>query len=338
MIMHNKFLHARVLLTITAMLLFTSTVWSRDQIRIVGSTSVYTFATAVAEHFGKTSDFKTPIVEATGTGGGIKLFCGGVGPHYPDIANASRAITESERDHCATNGVDDIIEIVIGYDGIVIGINRNANHISLTKAQLYQALAEKIEHDGSWIANPNIYWTDIAPTLPNKKILVLGPTTTLATRNVFEILVIKAGCQQIVADPQQCSTTLREDGAFLEVAEHDNVVVQKLAINPNAIGVFSFGFLEQNRHKVKAIPIDGVLPTYKTISTKQYPISRPLYFYVKKSHINLIPGIREYIEAFLSDQATGYYGYLSKKGLIPMTEKARLHQTEQVQALLETVG
>ncbi len=308
MIMHKKIFHASILFFSMTLCHFAH---GREQLRIVGSTAVYPFATTVAEYFGRTTDFKTPIVEATGTGGGINLFCGGIGAHYPDIVNASRPMTAKERARCARNGIHKISEVIFGYDGIVVGMNRKTPDMALSRTDLFLALTKEVK-----------YWNEVNPRLPKKKILVLGPTTTLATREIFEELVIKAGCKMITKAPKQCSQIIREDGAFLEVAEHDNVVVQKLSINPDAIGIFSFSFLQQNRDKVKAIPIDGVLPKYSTIATGKYPISRPLYFYVKQSHIPLVPGIKEYVAEFLKPRTSGKYGYLVKKGLIPLPSTA----------------
>jgi phosphate transport system substrate-binding protein len=304
---------------------------ARDQIRIVGSSSVYLFSTAVAEHFGKTTNFKTPVIEANGTGAGIKIFCSGVGPSYPDIVNASRQMTETERQYCNDNGVSDLIEVRIGYDGIVMGTQVKNQPFNLSRAEIYLALTEKIlTPQGKWQINPYQTWNMINPTLPAKKILILGPSTSLGTREVFEDLVIKQGCLDMNRDISSCKLALREDDVFKEVGEHENVILQKLEINSAAIGIFSFGFLEQNRNKIRALPIEGVLPSFSTIISGRYPISRPLFFYVKKAHISSIPGLMEYVKAFLSSQASGPYGYLTNKGLVPLKEKESKEQLERL--------
>lgn len=304
---------------------------ARDQIRIVGSSSVYLFSTAVAEQFGKTTDFKTPVIEANGTGAGIKLFCSGVGLSYPDIVNASRQMTETERQHCACNGVSELIEVKIGYDGIVMGVQVKNLPFSLSRSEIYNALAKFLySAEGKWQTNPHQTWNHINPDLPARKILVLGPSISLGTREVFEDLVIKQGCVDMNQDVSSCTPALREDGVFKEVGEHENVILQKLEINSDAIGIFSFGFLEQNRNKIQALPIEGILPSFATIISGRYPISRPLFFYVKKAHIALIPGIMEYVKAFLSSQASGPYGYLTNKGLVPLKEVERKKQLERL--------
>ncbi|MBL4647355.1 MAG: substrate-binding domain-containing protein [Gammaproteobacteria bacterium] len=292
-------------------------------IRIVGSTSVYTYATFVAEYFGKTTAFQTPIVEATGSGGGLNLFCRGAGLEHPDIVNSSRRISISERKICRKNGVKNIIEVPIGYDGIVLGAHHSKTPLSLTRQELFLALAEKIPFKGQWIPNPHKKWQDINPNFPAKKIMVLGPTSTLATREVFEKLVILEGCKRYTKGSKKCRKTLREDGVFIEAAEHENVIIQRIEMNPDAYGIFSFGFLDQNRNKVQALPIEKITPTAKNIATHIYPISRPLFFYVKGENIPLVKGMKAYVSEFLSAQASGKEGYLTDKGLIPLPEKKR---------------
>lgn len=299
-----------------------NTACARDQIRIVGSTSVYLFSTAVAEYFGKTAGFKTPVVEATGTGAGINIFCAGVGLSYPDIVNTSRPMTQAEYRQCAQNGIHELIEVKIGRDGIVIGAQVQTAPFNLSLKDLYQALArEVIAPNGKEIMNPYHTWNQINPALPHRKILVLGPSPNLGTRETFENLVIKKGCMQQTKDASKCNPILREDGAFKDVGEHENIILQKIEINREALGIFSFGFLEQNHNKIRALPIEGILPSFESITSGDYPISRPLFFYVKKAHISLIPGIMEFVKAFLSPQAIGSYGYLTNKGLAPLTKE-----------------
>jgi phosphate transport system substrate-binding protein len=319
---------------------------TRDFISIVGSSTVYPFATVVAETFGKTTRFKTPKVEATGTGGGFKLFCGGIGARYPDIANSSRAIKQSEIDACAANGVLEIIEVKIGYDGIAIGSSRKANRLALNRKDLYLALAKNIpDPQGSenLIANPHKTWRAVNPDLPNLAIEVLGPPPTSGTRDAFVELAMEGGCMQfdwIAAlkknDEQQYKSvchTIREDGAYIEAGENDNLIVQKLETNPGALGIFGFSFLDQNADKVQGAAVDGVMPTFESIADGSYPISRPLFLYVKKAHVGMIPGIAEFLHELSSDKAWGDEGYLADKGLIPMPEEERIHFVGNVRQL-----
>ncbi len=332
---HNPMILARFLLTILVIFTISLPTFARDQIRIVGSTAVYPFATAVAAQFGKTSEFKTPVIEATGTGGGIKIFCSGTGKRYPDIVNASRPMSPAEKRMCKAHGIENIIEIIIGYDGIVIGIPQNRPAFSLTCGDLFQALGEKLQSEDQWVQNPHHTWQEINANLQNQSIVVLGPPSTLGTREVFEQKAIKAGCQQICNDSAQCSGILRHDDALIEVAGPENVIVQKLEGNPNAIAIFSFGFLRNNRNKVQALAINGVLPSAQTITSGRYPLSRPLYMYVKQDQIKKVPGINEYLEEFLSDHTSGPQGYLIKKGLVPLAGNKRQRQYLRVMSVTE---
>ncbi|MGH8165978.1 MAG: substrate-binding domain-containing protein, partial [Woeseiaceae bacterium] len=269
---------------------------ARDYIYIVGSSTVYPFSTVVAERFGRGSSFKTPKVESTGSGGGLKLFCDGVGVQYPDIANSSRAIKQSEIDACAANGVDDIIEVKIGYDGIVIANAIGSPEMNLTREEIFLALAKQVPGDaeGELVANPHRRWSDINPDLPATNIEVLGPPPTSGTRDAFVELAMEGGCKSIPwiaaiasSDEDRFKSichTIREDGAFIEAGENDNLIVQKLEGNSRAMGIFGFSFLDQNADKVKPAGVDGVVPTFDTISDGTYPVSRPLYFYAKKAH------------------------------------------------------
>ena len=306
----------------------------RDQIRIVGSSTVFPFTTTVAERFGKSTDFKTPVVEATGSGGGLKLFCSGVGIATPDMANASRRIKASEVANCAQNGVKNIIEAKIGYDGIVIANAKTAPIIDLTLAQLFLALAKDIPtNDGQTEPNPYMTWAQIDPSLPDVKIEVLGPPPTSGTRDAFVELAMEGGCQTIawVADLHDTDInayktlchTIREDGAYVEAGENDNLIVQKLGANPSAFGIFGYSFLEQNADSVQGAQINGVSPEFEAIASGDYPISRSLYFYVKKAHVGVVPGIAEFLREFTSEDAWGEDGYLVDKGLIPLTEEER---------------
>jgi phosphate transport system substrate-binding protein len=304
---------------------------ARDYISIVGSSTVYPFATVVAEQFGKTSKFKTPKVESTGSGGGIKLFCGGVGVQHPDIANSSRAIKPTELAMCATNGVKDIVEVKIGYDGIVMAESRASPGLSLTLRDVYLALAKQVPNPNgteTLVANPYKTWKDINPKLPAETIEVLGPPPTSGTRDAFVELAMEGGCKtfpwlKAIKDKdenkfKQICYTIREDGRFIEAGENDNLIVQKLKANKDAVGIFGYSFLEQNADTVKGSWIDGQAPTFENIASGKYPVSRPLFFYVKKAHIGAIQGIKEYVAEFTSQKAMGEDGYLADRGLVPL--------------------
>ncbi|MDX1405712.1 MAG: PstS family phosphate ABC transporter substrate-binding protein [Woeseiaceae bacterium] len=317
----------------------------RDYVYIVGSSTVYPFATVVAERFGRGSEFKTPKVESTGSGGGLKLFCDGVGVDYPDIANSSRAIKQSEIDNCAANGVNEIVEVKIGYDGIVVANAISSPSLSLSRKDLFLALAKKVPGDkeGELIDNPYDSWRDVNPQLPDMQIEVLGPPPTSGTRDAFVELAMEGGCQSVPwikalknADGNRYKSvchTIREDGAFIEAGENDNLIVQKLEANPSAFGIFGFSFLDQNAEKVKGAAIDGTKPTFEAIADGSYPVSRPLYFYAKKAHVDVIPGLRGYLREFTSERAWGDEGYLSDRGLIPMPVEERSEIAAAVMAL-----
>lgn len=317
---------------------------ARDQIRIVGSSTVYPFATVVAEEFGRSTNFKTPIIESTGSGGGLKLFCNGVGVKTPDITNASRRIKKSEVTRCAANGVTAITEVKIGSDGIVIANSRKAKPMHLTLRQIFLALARDVpDASGRLVANPNRTWRDVDPALPNIKIEVLGPPPTSGTRDAFDELAVEGGCKTFPKLKAIKKTnkkryksicrSLREDGAYIEAGENDNLIVQKLVANPDAFGVFGYSFLDQNANAIQGSTINGMAPTFENISLGKYPLSRPLFFYVKNAHVDNIPGIREYIAEFTSEKAIGDYGYLADKGLIPEPKADRAKYRAAAKAL-----
>jgi phosphate transport system substrate-binding protein len=316
----------------------------RDYISIVGSSTVYPFATVVAEQFGrKNSHFKTPKIESTGSGGGLKLFCNGIGVEHPDIANSSRRITDSEIGTCAKNGVSDIVEVKIGFDGIVLAEAKSAKPISLSLREIYLALAKNVPDPAGGaklVANPYRRWSDVNSALPSNDIEVLGPPPTSGTRDAFLELAMEGGCKtfdsiaKLERDAMIAAChTIREDGRYIEAGENDNLIVQKLAANPAALGIFGYSFLEQNADKVQGAHINGVAPEFETIADGKYPISRPLFFYVKKAHVDVIPGIREYLKEFTSDSAWGDFGYLADKGLVPLPEQQRREVAAQVQSL-----
>jgi phosphate transport system substrate-binding protein len=307
---------------------------NRDYISIVGSSTVYPFATVVAEQFGKTSNFKTPKIESTGSGGGLKLFCAGVGVEHPDITNASRAIKKSEQEKCAANGIKDIVEVKIGYDGIVLANSKNADQINLTRKDIFLALAKDIPGgDGKLMPNPHKTWKDVNSALPDVAIEILGPPPTSGTRDAFVELVMDVGAEQVEgmkvlmkADKkayQKAAQTVREDGGYIEAGENDNLIVQKLQANPNAFGIFGFSFLDQNADVIQGSIVEGEAPTFENIADGKYPVSRPLFFYVKKAHVGTIPGIAEYLAEFTSEKTWGPEGYLADKGMIPMPDAER---------------
>jgi len=318
---------------------------ARDAIAIVGSSTVFPFSTAVAENFGRSGKFKTPKVESTGTGGGIKLFCAGTGVDHPDIANASRAMKASEFEACEKNGVKGITEVRIGFDGIVLAASKSGQTLDLSLKDIFLALAKDVpDASGTLVPNPNKTWKDVNPALPDTKIEVLGPPPTSGTRDAFAELALEGGCNSI-PDLKALKKTdekkhkaicqaVREDGRYIEAGENDNLIVQKLVANPKAVGVFGYSFLEQNADKIKGTKVGGVAPDFKNIADGSYPISRSIYFYVKNAHAGTIPGIKEYVVEFTRDKAWGPDGYLADKGLISLPDADRQAEAKNAQALV----
>ncbi len=310
---------------------------ARDQIRIVGSSTVYPFTTAVAEQFGKANGGKTPVVESTGTGGGMKIFCEGVGEDKPDATNASRRIKKSELELCEKNGVKDVVELAIGFDGLTLAQSKEGTPLKLTLKQVFLALAEKVPNDkGELIDNPYKTWSDIDPSLPSVKIEVLGPPPTSGTRDSLHELFLEKGAEafdslkQMKKDDEANKTknfekvwkSIRKDGAYVEAGENDNVIVQKLEANKNAVGVFGFSFLEENAAKLKGAAIEGVDPSYETISGGKYKGARKMFVYFKKAHVGVIPGLEKFVAEYTSAKAMGDDGYLAQKGLVPLPKEA----------------
>lgn len=316
---------------------------ARDTISVVGSSTVFPFATVVAERFGKTTDFNTPKIEATGSGGGLKLFCSGIGVQTPDITNASRRIKSSEYEMCQENGVTDIIEVLIGFDGIAVANSVTATQLDMGTKDLYLALAKMVPNpDGSdsLVENPYTQWSDVNASLPAIDIEVLGPPPTSGTRDAFAELAMEGGCKQFEFienmeknDFKTTCHTLREDGAYIEVGENDNLIVQKLDSNPDALGIFGYSFLEQNEDMVQSSIIDGYTADFDAIADGDYGISRPLYFYVKAQHIGTVPGIEEYLAEFTNEQSWGEDGYLADKGMIPLPDDQRASMSASVKNL-----
>ena len=319
----------------------------RDQIRIVGSSTVFPFSTAVAESFGARTEFATPVVESTGSGGGFRLFCAGVGAENPDIVNASRRMRASEYERCQNNGVREITEVRIGYDGIVVGsANRDTEDMDLTLTQLWLALAAEVPADescSSFIANPYERWSDIDPSLPRQRIEVFGPPPTSGTRDAFVELGMQAGARGIAcmdalhdADGDQfenIARRIREDGRWIDAGENDNAIVQTLVNTPDAFGVFGYSFLDQNHDRLHGVMIEGVTPEFEAISDGSYPVSRSLFFYVKNQHAAIVPGLAEYVAEFTSEEAWGEFGYLTDRGLIPLHEAERQAMHDEAVAL-----
>ncbi len=317
--------------TMAAAVLQAPAALARDTISVVGSSTVYPFTTVVAERFGKTTSFRTPKIESTGTGGGMKLFCQGVGAQYPDITNASRRIKSSEFEMCQKNGVKDILEVNIGYDGIVLANSRKSPVLELSTRDLFLAMAKDVpdpKGGEKLVANPYKTWKDVNPALRDVKIEVLGPPPTSGTRDAFVELAMEGGCTSFAwikalkdSDEDRYAAIchgMREDGAFIEAGENDNLIVQKLKANKSAFGVFGYSFLEENEDSVQGAVIDGKAPSFETIADGSYEISRPLYIYAKKAHIGVVPGLEEFLAEFVSKKAMGEEGYLSDRGLIPL--------------------
>ena len=317
--------------------------FARDQIRTVGSSTVFPFATVASETFGKKTDFKTPVIESTGTGGGMKLFCAGVGTEHPDLTNASRAIKKGEVEKCKANGVTPI-EIKIGFDGIVIANSKEGASLSLTLKDIFLALAKDIpDGKGGLIPNPNKTWKDVRADLPNQRIEVLGPPPTSGTRDAFVEIAMEGGAKAFKelkelrkSDKKKFKAvahSIREDGAFIEAGENDNLIVQKLTSNPNAFGIFGFSFLDANNDKIQGATVEGAQPTFENIASGKYKVSRSLFFYVKKEHVGVIPGIKEYVQWFASDAVIGDEGAAIDKGLIPLPVAERVKLKSVVDAL-----
>ena len=317
-------------------IVFLGSMQARDQLYVVGSSTVYPFATVVAENFGQKSGMKVPKIESTGSGGGMKLFCKGLGTQHPDITNASRRVKKKEFKKCQKNGID-FVEVKVGYDGIVIANSKKSPVMALTKKQIFLALGKDVpegnKEGGKLIPNPNKKWSDVDPSLPNIAIEVLGPPPTSGTRDAFQELAIEGGCKafpELKAIKKQdkkkyksICRAVREDGPFIEAGENDNLIVQKLVENPNAFGVFGFSFLLENADKIQGSTVNGAAPTMAAIADKSYGISRPLYFYVKSAHLDVIPGMREYVAEFTAPDTWGPGGYLEERGMIPMPDEER---------------
>ncbi|WP_104668415.1 PstS family phosphate ABC transporter substrate-binding protein [Ensifer adhaerens] len=317
---------------------------ARDQVKVVGSSTVFPYSQAVAEEFANKSGKAAPVVESTGTGGGFKAFCGGVGEDFADVTGASRAIKESEVKLCADKGVTDITEAMIGYDGLSIAVSRaNQADWNLTEEQIFKALAAELPDDkGTLVPNPNKKWSDIDASLPGTNIVVFGPPPTSGTRDAFVELVMHDGCKGLpgMADLKKADekkwtevcSRMRQDGPFVEAGENDNLIVQRLESDPNSVGIFGYSFLYENSDKLKDVKINGVEVSFDTIKDGSYPVARPLFVYIKNAHRDVIPGMKEFLEEFVSDSALGPDGYLAERGLTPLDDAKR---AEVQKAVLE---
>ena len=315
---------------------------AHEQVHAAGSSTVYPFVTAAAEQFGKKSGSATPIVESTGTGGGFKLFCAGDGHDTIDIANASRAIEPSEREQCAKNGVKAITELKIGYDGIALANALSAAQFKLTKAQIFLALAKQIPVGGKLVDNPHQKWNEIDPALPAIGIKVYGPPPTSGTRDAFVELVMEPSCvkmpEVVAAYPDEIARKkachlLREDGKYVEAGENDNLIIQKLHSDTDALGIFGFSYLEQNKSVVQGSLVEGIAPSFEAVSKGTYPISRPLFVYVKNTHLKEMKNLKPFLQELVSDAAIGDEGYAVEKGLIPLKKDELLKTQAAVKAL-----
>jgi len=305
-----------------ALMLVAGPAQARDQIRIVGSSTVYPFASYVCEEFGVTTKYPTPVIESTGSGGGFKLFSEGLGTKTPDISNASRRMKISEYERCQKNGVQKVHEVLIGYDGISLCEHVDNPQLNLSREEILLAVAAKVPQNGKLVENPYTYWDEIRSELPHRKITIYGPPTTSGTRDAFEELVMEAASEEISVYGGEYSH-VRDDGAYVPAGENDNLIVQRLTKDKDALGIFGYSFLDNNRDKIRPVHIDGVAPKADSISSGEYPVARSLYFYVKLAHLDQVPGMKEYVTLFLSEKMIGDYGYLRDVGLIPLPREER---------------
>ena len=325
-----------------ATLAMTDAASARDQIKVTGSSTVFPYSQAVSEEYANKSGKLAPVVESVGTGGGFKAFCGGIGPDFADVTGASRAIKTSEMELCAKNGVTDITEAFIGYDGLSIAVSRdNPNDWNLTEEQIFKALAAELpDGKGGFIANPNKKWSDVDASLPDIAIVAFGPPPTSGTRDAFVELTMHDGCSKLpgMADLKKADdkkwnevcSRMRQDGPFIEAGENDNLIVQRLEADHNTVGIFGYSFLYENLDKLKGVKIEGIEPSFETIADKSYPIARPLFFYVKNAHRNVIPGLNDFLAEYVSDAALAPGGYLPERGLTPLSDELRKKVQEAV--------
>ncbi|AJY50212.1 PstS family phosphate ABC transporter substrate-binding protein [Halomonas sp. KO116] len=296
---------------------------ARDQIRIVGSSTVYPFASYVTEEFGATTGNPTPVIESTGSGGGLRLFCNGIGEGTPDITNASRRMKVAEFERCEENGVTDITEAKIGSDGIVLGQSNTNDVVDLTLEQIFMAVAAQVPVDGELVDNPYTNWSEIDSSLPDREISIYGPPTTSGTRDAFEELVLETASLEMDVYGEEGYTDIRSDGVYIDAGENDNLIVQRLSEDTGAMGIFGYSFLEENTDSLNGATINGVAPEPEAISSGDYPVARSLWFYVKNQHAEEVPPMADYVDMFMSEMMIGADGYLKDIGLIVLPEEER---------------
>jgi phosphate transport system substrate-binding protein len=353
----NKLIACTAAAAIVGTFAFAGQAVARDQIHVAGSSTVLPYANIVAEQFGKTySNFKTPIVESGGSGAGIKQFCQGLGDATIDIANASRKMKKDEIEECAKNGVKEIVEVQFGYDGIVFAVDAKGGDWALEPKDLFLALAAEVPKDGALVANPYKTWKEVNPALPDWPIAAFIPGEKHGTREVFEEKVLHAGAKAAGADKlflakaegaddaakkkaaDKAATKVRKDGAAVDIDGDYTETLARLASNPKGLGVFGLSFYENNTDKLKVATVSGVKPSVETVAAGKYPVSRPLQFYVKKAHIGVIPGLKEYVEFFSSDKMIGPEGPLAEYGLVPAPDAERAKLQENVKAAKSMLG
>lgn len=334
--MNTKFLSGAAAFALAATAL-AGTAVARDQIRIVGSSTVFPYTQAVAEQFANMSGNPAPVVESTGTGGGMKIFCEGVGEDKADITGASRAMKTSEFEACQSAGVSSVTEVLIGYDGLSFAHAKDGPELDVTKPQLFLALAAEVPVNGEIVANPYKKWSEIDASLPDAEIQVFGPPPTSGTRDAWVELVMVEGCEEfpeieaLEGDRKdEVCQRMRQDGPFIEAGENDNLIVQRLGADHSAYGIFGYSFLYENLDSMKGVMIGGVAPTIETIADGSYPVSRPLFIYIKNAHRDVIPGLDDFVMEYVSEEAFGDGGYLSERGLIPLSPEEREEIREKV--------
>lgn len=320
----------RLIAVLTVLLILPGAGAVREQVRVVGSSTVFPYAQAVAEEFTEATDSASPVVEATGTGGGMHIFCAGLGPRTPDVTTASRRIRPAEVAACHANGVIGITEARFGEDAVVIARSRTGATAGFTRAQLFQGLAASVEVRGEIVPNPYRRWREIDRALPDEPITVYGSPYTSGTRDAFIELVMDEGCAAfpaIAALPPDRRTEvcgrIRQDGAFITAGESDNVIVRRLVADPAAIGIFGYSLLAPNTDRLRGVALDGVVPTKDAIASGAYGAVRSLYLYVKNAHRGVIPGLERFLAEFTSEAAIGPGGYLVERGLVPLAAEER---------------
>ena len=315
----------------------------RETLRIVGSSTMYAYLAEAAEDFGRDTAFRAPVIEATGTVGGFKIFCSDIGLNSPDIIAASRRITPIEEEHCLSNSIADVAEFKVGYDGIVLARSQQAPSFAVTRATLWRAVARSVKTADGVVPNPYRRWSEISPSFPDTPIRIYGPPLTSGTRDVFVHMVMNAGCADLPVSAPDAMVRdvcghVREDGAYINAGEDDEMIAKRLLDDPQAIGIIGYGVLKRHVHRLQGLPVEGVVPNDEALEDGNYPLSRPLYLYVKVAHVGRIPGLMEFVQRFLSDPMIGPEGRLFRSGLIPMRDDERGFVQESVRELDARTG